>query len=78
MKGNNIFVGERISKLRKLKGRTQEDIANYFGISKQAVSKWERGVSMPDLILFPQVAEYFGVTMDYFFDTETEVSDKNI
>ena len=39
----NIFVGERLKELRILKGRTQSDIAKYFGITKQAVSKWETG-----------------------------------
>lgn len=65
---NNIFVGERLKELRKLKGRTQADIASYFGISKQAVSKWENGLSMPDVLILPDIAKYFNVEIDYFFD----------
>ncbi len=72
----NIFVGKRIAELRKLKGRTQSDLANYFNISKQAVSKWENGISMPDVLLLPKLAEYFGVEIDYFFDKETNSYEK--
>ena len=64
----NVFVGERLKELRKLKGRTQADIASYFGISKQAVSKWEKGLSMPDVLLLPEIAKYFDVEIDYFFE----------
>ena len=66
----NVFVGERLKDLRKLKGRTQTDIAVYFNISKQAVSKWENGMSMPDVLLLPELAKYFDVDIDYFFDKE--------
>ncbi|WDV45238.1 ATP-binding cassette domain-containing protein [Clostridiaceae bacterium M8S5] len=65
---NNVFVGGRLAYLRKLKGRTQKDIAEHFGISKQAVSKWENGLSMPDILLMPSIAKYFDVDIDYFFD----------
>lgn len=71
---DNVFVGKRIKQLRKLKGRTQEDVATFFGITKQAVSKWESGQSMPDIILLPKVAEYFNVSMEFFFDRKREVS----
>ncbi len=69
---NTVFVGERLMNLRKLKGRTQQDVADQFGISKQAVSKWERGVSMPDVLILPDLAAYFGVSIDYFYDKEQE------
>lgn len=65
---DTIFVGERLAALRKLKGRTQTDVALQFGVSKQAVSKWERGVSMPDILILPELAAYFGVDIEYFYD----------
>lgn len=72
---DNIFVGQRLMDLRKLKGRTQEEIGNIFGVSKQAVSKWENGFTMPDITLLPKIAEFYGVTIDYFFN-ENETVDK--
>lgn len=67
---HNIFVGERLANLRKLKGRTQTNVAEYFGVSKQAVSKWENGLSMPDVLILPELAAYFGVNIEYFFDKQ--------
>lgn len=72
---DNIFVGERLKALRKLKGRTQEQMAIMFGVTKQAVSKWESGLSMPDITLLPSIANYFSVTIDYFFDKKAVVSE---
>lgn len=63
----NIFVGERLRELRLMKGKTQEDVAKHFGISKQAVSKWETGQSLPDVLLLPEIAGYFGVNISDFF-----------
>ncbi|WP_169516180.1 MULTISPECIES: ATP-binding cassette domain-containing protein [Halobacillus] len=71
---DNIFVGERLTNLRKLKGRTQADVAAQFGVSKQAVSKWEKGLSMPDVLILPDLAAYFGVEIGYFFDKAHEDS----
>lgn len=56
----NLKVGE----LRKLKGVSQQSLADYLGVSFQSVSKWETGVAMPDITLLPSLAEYFDVTVD--------------
>ncbi len=64
---DTVFVGKRLAELRKLKGRTQEDVARIFGVTKQAVSKWENGLSLPDMLLLPQLAKYYGVDMTCFF-----------
>ena len=44
-------IGERIAELRRKSGMTQEELASLLGISAQSVSKWETGVTMPDILL---------------------------
>lgn len=58
-------ISNRIIKLRKQKGWSQEDLAEKLDISRQSVSKWESGTSVPDLTRVIQMSEIFGVTTDY-------------
>jgi len=60
----NETIGSRISKLRKGKNMTQEELSSLMGVSSQAVSKWENDVSCPDISLLPQLAKVLGVTTD--------------
>lgn len=57
-------LGDRIAKLRKSRGMTQEQLGEYLGTTRQAVSKWEAGRAMPELDLIVKMGELFGVTMD--------------
>jgi len=57
-------VGRRISAARKEKNMTQMELADQLNISFQAVSNWERGVSMPDISKLPELAELFGMSVD--------------
>jgi len=68
-------LGRRISELRKKKGITQDQLAEEMGVSSQAVSKWENDISCPDIGLLPQLADYFGITLDELMrgDREKEV-----
>ena len=61
---NMSEVSERIMLARKNKGMTQMELANALGISYQAVSNWERGVSMPDISNLEPLASVLGVTVD--------------
>ena len=63
----NDVIGTNIARLRKEKNMTQEQLANLLGISYQAVSKWENGLSSPDVSTFPILADTFGVTIDELF-----------
>ena len=54
----------KLRELRKASGMTQEQLAAEFGVSVQAVSKWENDLSCPDITLLPQLARLFGVTTD--------------
>ena len=51
--------------LRREKGYSQEQLAEYLGVSRQSVSKWEASSSMPELTKLIQLSELFGVTTDY-------------
>lgn len=63
---NTQKVGAMISKLRKEKNVTQEELASKVGVSSQAVSKWENG-GMPDAELLPSIADFFEVSIDTLF-----------
>ena len=65
----NTF-GDRIFELRRGRDMTQEALAEQLGVTAQAVSKWERDESMPDVALLPKIAEVFDVTIDSLFGVE--------
>lgn len=58
-------IADRIQSLRNNKGISQEELADKIGISRQAVSKWESGQSLPDIEKIILLSDYFGVTTDY-------------
>ena len=60
-------IGENIRALRLRKGLTQEQVAQQLGVTYQAVSKWENGTNTPDIVLLPEIAALFGVTIDALF-----------
>lgn len=64
----NIKLGEKIRSLRKTKNISQEVLAQYLGVSFQAVSKWENGDTMPDVTMIPAIASFFEVSTDELFD----------
>ena len=63
-----MTIGEKIADLRKKKGWTQAEFGEMLGVSNQAVSKWESGMSMPDIMLLPHIAEAFECSIDELFD----------
>ena len=60
-------LGKEIHRLRNGRGITQEALAEALNVTAQTVSKWERGTSMPDVQMLPEIAVYFGVTIDQLF-----------
>ena len=61
------LLGQRIAYHRRRLGYTQKEISDRLSISIQAVSKWEKGITCPDIMLLPKLAELFGVTIDDLF-----------
>ena len=58
-------IGERIRELRTEKQVTQERLADFLGVTPQAVSRWEREGVCPNLELLPKLAKFVGVSTDY-------------
>lgn len=71
---NNL--GERIVALRKEMNLSQEALAEQIGVSRQAISKWERGEASPDIQNLSALAETFGLTLDEFVHAEEALSPK--
>ena len=71
--------GERLTELRKKKNWTQDEVAKKLNVSAQAVSKWEKNVSFPDVTLLTQMAKLFDTTTDYLLGHEkTPIVDVSI
>lgn len=59
-----MTIGTNIKRLRQNKGVTQEILGEALGISSQAVSKWENESALPDILILPKIADYFGISID--------------
>lgn len=65
-------IGQRIARLRRAGGMSQENLAEKIGVSSQAVSKWENDQSCPDISLLPRLARLLGVTVDTLLTGESD------
>src|SRR6187551_320523 len=66
---NSNSLGQKIAAARKKANLSQAILAQQVAISPQAVGKWERGESMPDITTLDRLAEIFGVDLNYFSDS---------
>lgn len=64
---------EKIYSQRKLKGLSQEELAEKLGVSRQAVSKWETGEALPEITKLKGLADVFGVTTDFLLNDYEDV-----
>ena len=60
-----MTLGEKLQRLRKARGMSQEELAAQMGVSRQAVSRWELNIALPDTENVVRLSELFGVTTDY-------------
>lgn len=74
----NIYFGENLKKFRIESKLTQEALASHLGVSFQAVSKWERGDSYPDITLLPVIAHFFNKTIDELIGFNEAVNETEI
>ena len=84
MQDLKFVIAKNIQKLRQEKGLTQLELAEKLSYSDKTVSKWERGESLPDIIVLKNIADIFEVTLDYLVEEEhngkpvtKEMQDKN-
>jgi transcriptional regulator with XRE-family HTH domain len=73
-----VKLGKKIRELRKNRNISQEVLAQYLGVSFQAVSKWENDTAMPDVTLIPAIASFFGVSTDELFDYNRLETEKKV
>lgn len=75
---NELKLDSVLAQKRRQKGITQEELANYMGVSKASVSKWETGQSYPDILFLPQLAAYFNISVDELMGYEPQLSEEEI
>lgn len=73
---NQEKIGKLIKDLRKKHHLTQKEFATKFGVTYQAVSKWETGKNMPDVIILKQICDTYHVDLDAFLDGESKKREK--
>lgn len=70
----SMDIGKRITKLRKERGMTQKELADYLNVTDKAVSRWEIGTGNPEIELIPKIAKLFNVTTDYLLGNSNEIN----
>ena len=63
-------VGEFIKKLRKKNNLTQQQLGDKYGVTYQAVSKWENGINLPEVSLIRQMSKDFNISVEDILDGE--------
>ena len=66
----NISIGDNLKQMRLQKGLTQEQLAEIFNVSPQAISRWENSTAYPDITLLPGLAIFYDVTIDELIGME--------
>lgn len=66
-------LGQTIAEMRKQNNMTQAEVADALHISYQAVSKWERDESLPDITMLPSIAELFHISIDKLLGNSYEI-----
>ncbi len=73
-----LYLSRNIKKLRQSKAMTQEELAESLGVSFQSVSRWENGLSYPDIELIPEIAAFFEVSTDVLMGVEQATAEQNL
>ncbi|MBR4336008.1 MAG: helix-turn-helix transcriptional regulator, partial [Clostridia bacterium] len=76
--GRKMNIGQQIAKYRKEKRLTQEQLGEAVGVTSRTVSKWETGLSLPDVVLIPPISSALGITLDELFDIKPKEKQKDL
>lgn len=74
----DMQIGQIIRQYRKEKDMTQEEMANRLGVTAPAVNKWEKGSSMPDIMLLAPIARLLGISLDTLLSFREELTREEI
>ena len=74
---NQENIGKIIKEIRKKNNLTQKDLADKYNVTYQAVSKWENGKNLPDIMLIKQMSKDFNFSLDEFFETDEKKNNKS-
>ena len=69
------IIGKNITDLRKASNMTQAELGEQLSYSDKAISKWERGESLPDIIVLKELTDIFHVTVDYLLQEEHPIKE---
>ena len=75
---NQEKIGSLIKKIRKENNLTQQDFAKKYGVTYQAVSKWENGKNIPDIALLKEICSDYNIDINELLDNNYKIKKKNI
>ena len=73
--GDNMNLGDNLFQARKKSGLSQENVAEKLGVSRQTISKWETGDTVPDIYQSKKLAKLYHVTLDELVDFDTDLQE---
>ena len=68
-----MTLGQKLKEIRKKFGLSQEQLAEIMNVSRQAITKWETDVGLPDTENLKELSRIFGITIDYLLDNNNEL-----
>ena len=74
---DNQRIGRLITELRKQKGLTQQELGDQVGVGFRAVSKWERGLTLPDISIISDLSKILGISTDYLLSPSSYYSQQH-
>ena len=70
MEGIKDIIGKNLADLRRQNKLTQQQVADKFGYSSKAVSRWERGETLPEIEMLAKICDFYGVKLEYLLQKE--------